>query len=438
MPTVQRCDFYTGDVINGRYRVAKQLGEGSFGIVYKVTDHESGDVMALKILKLWAIPAEERELLMKRFDREYETGRIESNYLVHSSAKGEVQGNPFIVMEFCSGGDLQKAVRERRVNLGDASKEILHGLHDLHQNGKVHRDMKPENVLLRGDGTAVLTDFGIAGDRNNRLTRHGIAGIPKQIFGTFAYMPPEQANPRRGSATVLPTTDIFSFGVMMYEMLVGALPFGPLESDRDLPSYVTNAKNGRWDRAALQTIPHGDDWLRLIDRCLDPNCTTRIQTAAEAVKLVPAVAGTGRNGRPVCHDFHDDGNWQRHAVNGLQLRVMEGEEHGRIYRLNEMLKNPCSILTMGRMSDSWQNRIDLKEEESCYVSRRHCTLEWNRQQAQWILRDGQWVTSGSQPGWKQSLNGTYLNSQEVGSGGSLIIPGDIITVGDIKMRVEGY
>lgn len=104
--------------------------------------------------------------------------------------------------------------------------QVLYGLRALHQCGKVHRDLKPENVLLNKSGTAVLTDFGISGDRNKRMTERNILGKPRQIFGTYAYMPPEQVKRNRGDATVLPTTDIFSFGVMMYQLLTGGnLPF---------------------------------------------------------------------------------------------------------------------------------------------------------------------------------------------------------------------
>lgn len=436
MQVVERCSYGVGDTVDGRYRIEGRLGEGSFGVVYKVSNLKSGEVDALKILKLWAIPAEERELLKKRFDREYETAHIASDYLVNSLSKGETKGNPYIVMEFCPGGDLQGAVKRHNVDLSAVAGQVLHGLHDLHKNGKVHRDLKPENVLIKADGRAALTDFGIAGDRNNRLTRRGVAGIPKQIFGTYAYMPPEQANPRRGNATVLPTTDIFSFGVVMYEMLVGVLPFGRLESEKDLLPYVNNGKNGKWDRSALSRVARGPEWLQLLERCMEPDFSVRAQTAAEVLKLVPK-SRTGGDEKNV-HIELDNADWSHSAVNGLLLHVMEGEEHGRIYRLNDMLSGVSRVITMGRCSDDWRNRINLKEEESCYVSRRHCTFEWDNERMLWIVRDGQWVASTAGSEWRQSLNGTYLNSREVDKFGSVILPGDIITVGDIKMRVEGY
>ena len=160
-------------------------------------------------------------------------------------------------------------------------------LKSLHANGKVHRDLKPENVLIKSDGTVALTDFGIAGDRNKRLTERGLLGVPKEVFGTYAYMPPEQVNPRRGDATVLPTTDMFSFGVMMYQLITCELPFGCLNNESDLYQYVTRGKNENWNRNVLANSNQGQKWLPLIDGCLKADFHIRIQTAELALSLVP-------------------------------------------------------------------------------------------------------------------------------------------------------
>lgn len=234
-----RCDFHTGSLIDGKYSVDRPLGEGTFGKVFRVKRISDGRMFALKLLKLWTVESIEREKLLKRFYQEYETGRIESEYLVQSFGKGSVEGNPYILMEYCPGGDLFTGVENGTIDLSKAASEILLGLKSLHSNGKVHRDLKPENVLIKADGKVALTDFGIAGDRNKRLTERGLLGVPKEVFGTYAYMPPEQVNPRRGDATVLPTTDLFSFGVMMFQLITCELPFGSLNNESDLYQYVT-------------------------------------------------------------------------------------------------------------------------------------------------------------------------------------------------------
>ena len=98
---------------------------------------------------------------------------------------GTVGGNPYIVMEYCSGGDLTPYLGSGSSKIPLICQQILIGLHALHTRGKVHRDLKPENVLFKSNGIAALTDFGIAGDRNKRMTERNIFGKPNQIFGTW-------------------------------------------------------------------------------------------------------------------------------------------------------------------------------------------------------------------------------------------------------------
>lgn len=429
----ERCDFGSGDYIDGRYRVDKILGEGTFGRVYRVRGAD-GKKYAIKLLKLWEVISSERPGLMRRFDMEYETGKIPSNYLVHSYSKGIVKNNPYIVMEYCPGGDLLDGIRKSNVNISTAATEILYGLRDLHKCGKVHRDLKPENVLLREDTTAVLTDFGISGDQNNRLTEKGINGVPKQLFGTFGYMPPEQVNPRRGNATVLPTTDIFSYGVMMFQLLTGELPFGRLQSESDLPSYLRHGKKGIWDKSRLRQVPHGSEWEELIEGCLIPDFKSRLQSTDEVLKFVPSIGSINSSDKRYRSISSDMTKPQMDVINGVMLRVMQGEEPGCLYKLDDLISPNHLMLTMGRYTSEIFNDIGIKEIDSCYISRCHCTFEKNVGNGCWVVRDGQWRHSS----WKRSMNGTYVNSSEADSNGLYIQTGDIITIGDVKLRVEGY
>lgn len=425
----QRCSFSVGDLVDRRYRVSKVLGEGSFGKVYAVTDHQ-GQFLALKLLKLWEVPAEIRESLMTRFDMEFETGRIESNYLVHSLAHGIVCGNPYIVMEYCPGGDLLALSTNASIDYTKAATHILYGLKALHNCGKVHRDLKPENVLIKQNGDFALTDFGISGDRNKRMTERNILGKPKQIFGTYAYMPPEQLKPNK-DATVLPTTDIFSFGVMMYQLLTGDLPFGRLESESDLVKYMRRGKTGDWDRNLLLNSYLGSSWVNMLEGCLAPNYQQRLQTTDEVLSLVPQV---NRVARTVVEEKKD---FQTRIVNGVLLRIMQGEDYGRVYRLDDMLTGDSAILRMGRKDEGVYNDIAIIENNSSYISRKHCTLELDYEIGGWVIRDGQWDRFDT-GGWRRSTNGTYVNSKEVSINGLTFNPGDIISIGDTKLRVEAY
>ena len=439
----QRLSFSIGEKVAGNYTVEKALGEGSFGLVYKVTDSQ-GTNLALKLLRLWDVPADIRKPLVDRFDMEFETGRIQSGFLVHSIDHGLIGGNPYIVMEFCPGGDASKIIGRTDIDIPHIASDILHGLHDLHINGKVHRDLKPENVLFRSDGTAVLTDFGIAGDRNKRMTERNIFGKPYQMFGTYAYMPPEQVNRARGEATVLPTTDIFSFGVLVYQLITGELPFGKLETPNDLVLYQKRGKLGDWNRTLLYSKPNGKAWKALIDGCLNPDYKSRLQNSRAVMHLVPLLDSACNsaslsqikqiNGSPR-HENYSSLSSRRFAVvhpKGGLLRIMQGEEFGRIYNLTELSRNLDRLaLTVGRNED---NNIYLREEQSSYISRFHCTFETDMQRIEWRVRDGQWQTVSRL--WKSSTNGTFVNSSQVGQSGYYLKPGDILTVGDTKMRYE--
>ena len=420
-----RVDFSIGEQADGKYTIQKMLGEGSFGKVYKVTDNEQ-HTYALKLLKLWEVVPDLRDQLTARFDMEYETGKIDSPYLVHSYGHGRVHGNPYFLMEFCPKGDLKGL--NNQADWNTVGQQILLGLQALHARGKVHRDLKPENVLIKQDGTAALTDFGISGDCNKRMTERNILGKPLQMFGTYAYMPPEQINPPRGNATVLPTTDMFSFGVMMYELLTGQLPFGTLNDENDLVMYIKNAREGNWNRSPLTLSHYGTMYRPIIEGCLCPDYKRRLQTTEKVLTLLP-------QSHIPQHPSYDSFVTPA-QVRGLQLRIMQGEEYGKTYDITALASHR-QILTMGRDDMSVHNAIPIKEEQSQYISRKHCTLEYDQHEGIWFIRDGQWDRN-SIGGWKSSLNGTYVGSKEVTQEGYYLQVGDIISIGDTKLRVEAY
>ena len=423
-----RVDFHKGDVVAGKYSVIKSLGEGAFGHVYAVSDC-SGNNYALKLLRLWDVPSDIRQPLIDRFEMEFKTAQIDCNYLVRSLDYGLANGNPYILMEYCPGGDLSSLVGKNNLNLSKYACEILQGLHALHKNGKVHRDLKPENVLFKVDGTAALTDFGISGDRNNRMTQKGVLGKPLQIFGTYAYMPPEQVT-RSRTATVLPTTDIFSFGVMMFQLITGQLPFGQLEDQNDLVRYQKRGKLGDWERNVLLSVSNGFMWEPLITGCLQPDFKNRIQSAEEAIKYVTKnlSRSTDSGANRLITNSSENATLNR---TGSKLVIMHGDDYGKVFDLTK-ISNSINrmILTLGR-SDSSILKINDQ-----YLSRNHSTLETDDSRLNWIIRDGQWSFESRQ--WVRSTNGTYLNSKELTEAGCSLRHGDIITIGDVKLKFEYY
>lgn len=116
---------------------------------------------------------------------------------------------------------------------------------------------------------------------------------------------------------------------------------------------------------------------------------------------------------------------------------MQGDEFGKCYRLPELLQHPKRIITVGRRDDSVFNVIQIPELISSFISRRHCTIEFDYDNDVWYIRDGQWDKETKKQ-WTPSLNGTFVNSEEVTEEGHKIVPGDIISIGDVKLRIEAY
>ncbi|MBR6121728.1 MAG: protein kinase [Prevotella sp.] len=436
---VDRCDFAPGSLIDGQFTVKKTLGEGSFGVVYLVVDQQ-GTQYALKMLRLWDVQPEGRGELLGRFNTEFKTGQIDSLNLVRSLKCGVVGGNPYILMEFCPGGDMQPYLGQAGARAPRMCLDILNGLHALHCNGLVHRDLKPENVLFKRGGVAALTDFGIAGDCNNRQTHMNIFGKPDQLFGTWAYMAPEQVRRVRHNATVMATTDIFSFGVLTYQLITGRLPYGKLESHNDIDKYTTRGEKGQWNRQALAMAPGGQQWQRLIEGCLEPDYRKRLQTVEAVARLVPQSSQQPQPVNQVVnmanHVLEKPKNYYvpKSVTRGYALRILKGEEHGRVFDLTELVRmHRRRIITIGRNSE---NSVYIRSDFSDYISRRHCTIEAAPSGQQWRLQDGQWISP--EVGWKSSKNGTYVNSMQVGEKGYFLKPGDIITMGDVTVRFENY
>lgn len=421
-----RLDINTGDLIDGKYTVINRIGSGSYGDVFKVKDVQ-GNNYALKLLRLWEVSNELHDPLVAKFDKEYKTGKLTSEYLIHSLYFGIVRGNPYLLMEYCSSGDLSKLIGKDLSQLPCFAHDILEGLHTLHSEGKVHRDLKPENVLIKNNGKAALTDFGVVGemDQSKRMSEVGWwRKKPKQVQGTPLYMAPEMADRVGGGVTYLPTVDIWSFGVMMFELLTGgSFPFGNIEKIEDLPIYQEKAKKGKWDTSKLKSVPNGNDWFDVINRCLAPNYRERYQSALEVLQDMKPMIG---NINPI----HAKESLSR-TPNISKLIITQGDNIGTSYILSSYLRTQGRMLRVGRENN---NDIVLPESNSTYVSRYHFTLEKSKNDIFWIIRDGQWQKKERR--WVTSTNGTYLNATPITQDGLKVFTGDIITVGEYKIKVE--
>jgi len=205
----------------GRYRVTGELGRGAMGSVYRAMDPLIGREVAVKTL----LPNALGNDLLKvrgRFLREATSaGRLNHPNIVTIFDVGEQDGIAYIAMELLDGRTLRDILREQKklpnTNIADIVAQVADGLDHAHRLGIVHRDVKPANIVVGASGRAKLTDFGVAYVPLSSLTQTGTA------LGSPRYMSPEQVSGR----PIDPRADIFSLGVVLYEMLVGATPFAP-------------------------------------------------------------------------------------------------------------------------------------------------------------------------------------------------------------------
>lgn len=205
----------------GRYHIIREIARSN-DIVYEAMDPASGQKIALKELSIPSnLVGQARQERIQRFTREARAAAgLKHTNIVRILDHGQIQSRYYIAMEYLQGGSLRDLLRGRgSLPLAEALRiaaGVADGLEFAHRHGVVHRDVKPDNVHLEPDGRVVITDFGIA-----RLTFEPTLTADGQIFGTPSYMSPEQVTGKGIDSR----SDLFSLGVMLYEMIAGRKPF---------------------------------------------------------------------------------------------------------------------------------------------------------------------------------------------------------------------
>jgi serine/threonine-protein kinase len=222
-----------GHVFAGRYELLSELGKGGMGVVFRARDRELDEEVALKVLKG---VREGQASQIDRLRQEIKLARLITHpNVVRAFDFGESGGSRFLTMEYVAGATLREVIDARGgLDLRPAlqiAKQVCRGLAAVHQAGIIHGDLKPQNVMVMGSGVAKLMDFGVA----RTLANQDQGGV--SVVGTPLYMSPEQA--RGGDLDE--RSDIYSAGIMMYEMFTGRPPFQASEATEILQMHLNDA-----------------------------------------------------------------------------------------------------------------------------------------------------------------------------------------------------
>jgi tetratricopeptide (TPR) repeat protein len=266
--------------VNGRYQVKRFLGEGGKKKVYLVHDSVLDRDVAFALIKTEKLDAGTR----LRFSREAQVmGRVgDHQNIMTIHDMGEENGQPYIVLPLMPGGDVESLIEkapERRLPIEQAvgiAKAVCHGLEYAHARGVIHRDIKPGNVWLSGDGTVKVGDFGLALAVDlSRLTNEGM------MVGTYYYMPPEQAM----GGEITAKADLYSLGAMLYEMVTGRPPFTGDDVVAVIGQHInTPPVSPNWHRPDLPPA-----LAALIMRLLEKDPNKRPASATEVLEMLEAI-----------------------------------------------------------------------------------------------------------------------------------------------------
>jgi len=201
-----------GKLINDRYKVKAEIGQGGMGTVYRAHDSVLDRDVALKLLTSVKLGTQGRSRLLTEART---VANLAHPNIVTVFDAGEVDEQPYVVMEYIQGTTLNETSIDGIKAIVGVAKQICNALQYAHDQDIVHRDLKPENVIIQPDGVLRLMDFGLAISTTSRMTENGL------IMGTVAYMSPEQAF----GYEITPASDLYSLGVMLYELTTKNLPF---------------------------------------------------------------------------------------------------------------------------------------------------------------------------------------------------------------------
>jgi serine/threonine protein kinase len=311
----------------GNYDLLEKVGEGGMGTVYRARRKDSGEIVAIKIMPAHTAS---NPVLLKRFAQEFRAAsRLDHPNIVRALDYGESGTTPYLVMEFVEGESLgQKIQREGPLPETEAIRiiaQVAQGLHRAHKMGLVHRDVKPDNVLVTADGTAKLADLGLVKEMETdlNLTRTG------RGLGTPHFMAPEQF---RNAKNADLRCDIYALGATLYMMVTGELPFrssGPLDAwMKKMHNELTPPRN------VVPTLSERLDWA--IRRAMSADPESRPASCREFVedltgrstRRVPTVDAASPASQELWYLVYKDENGGTHTVKGSVGAIRKSLKEG--------------------------------------------------------------------------------------------------------------
>ena len=269
-----------GTILVGRYEILKTLGEGGMGAVYKAKDVVLSRLVALKVIRpeLAKNPS-----IIERFKQELLLSqRVTHRNVIRIYDLGEGDGMQFITMEFIEGRDLRSIIHERKKLPPEEAvgimEQICLALDSAHSVGVIHRDLKPQNIMIDGNGRVLVMDFGLARTvEGEGMTQTGA------LVGTMEYMSPEQAL----AQDLDQRSDLFSAGLIFYEMLTGQMPF---RADSALASLIRRTQE-RASPISSHNASFPQNLIFIVSKCLERNPAARYQTAKDLLAVLDAWDG---------------------------------------------------------------------------------------------------------------------------------------------------
>jgi serine/threonine protein kinase len=310
----------------GNYELLDKIADGGMGTIYRGRDRTTGQLVAVKILPA---PMAANPILLKRFEQEFKVAsRLDHPNIVRALAFGEAGNLPYMVMELVDGESLgQRLEREGRLTSEEAIRiiaQVAQGLHRAHKMGLIHRDVKPDNILVTRDGVAKLADLGLVKEQDTdlNLTRTG------RGLGTPHFMAPEQF---RNAKAADARCDIYSLGATLYQMVTGELPF---KSTGPLDAWMKKIHNELIaPRQLVPTLSERVDWAIL--RAMDADPSRRPATCREFIedltghstRKMPVAVATQANTELWYLVYRDD-QGEQHTVKGSATAIRRSLKEG--------------------------------------------------------------------------------------------------------------